>query len=119
MEKRTTKREYFTAIKAVPEVAANEEFVKFIDHEIELLDRKVGKGGKPTATQVANEGLKADILEVLSETEGMTVTQIIATGGSLGGLSNQKVSALLRLMANNDNTVRIEKDKKKTLFFKA
>lgn len=119
MTKKVTKREMFNAIKAVAEVAANEDMVAFIDHELELLDKKSStKSGKPTATQVANEALKVEILTGLSETEGKTVSELIKSVEALSGLSNQKVSAVLRLMEKNDGTVRKETDKKKTLFYK-
>lgn len=119
MTKKVTKREMFNAIKAVAEVAANEDMVAFIDHELELLDKKSSsKSGKPTATQVANEALKVEILAGLSETEGKTVSELIKSVEALSGLSNQKVSAVLRLMEKNDGTVRKETDKKKTLFYK-
>ena len=117
MEKKMTKREYFNAIKAIVEAAGQDEMVKFIDHEIELLDKKANrKSDKPTATQIANEELKGVLLEVLSEVEGKTVTDLIKSDARLSELSNQKVSALLRLMIK-DGTARSEKDKKKTLFY--
>ena len=118
MINKMTKRDYFNVLKGLNEVAANDELVAFIDHEIELLDKKAGKGSKPTATQIANEALKNDILAVLSTDSGMSVSDILATGGAFEGLSNQKVSAVLRLMEKNDGTVRKEKDKKRTIFFK-
>ena len=118
MEKKMTKREYFNAIKAVVEAAGQDEMVKFIDHEIKLLDKKASyKSDKPTATQKANEEIKAVLLEVLSETSGKTVTELIKSDARLGDLSNQKVSAILRLM-KKDGIVRDERDKKKTLFYK-
>ena len=117
MEKKMTKREYFNAIKAILEAAEQDEMVKFIDHEIELLDKKANrKSDKPTATQIANEELKGVLSEVLSEVEGKTVTDLIKSDARLSELSNQKVSALLRLMIK-DGTAKSEKDKKKTLFY--
>lgn len=117
MTNKMTKRDYFNALKGIEAVASDEALVAFIDHEIELLDKKAGKGSKPTATQIANEALKADILSVLSTDNGVSVSDILATGGAFEGLSNQKVSAVLRLMIT-DGTVRKEKDKKRTIFFK-
>lgn len=117
MEKKMTKREYFNAIKAIVEAAGQDEMIKFIDHEIELLDKKANrKSDKPTATQIANEELKGVLSEVLSEVEGKTVTDLIKSDARLSELSNQKVSALLRLMIK-DGTAKSEKDKKKTLFY--
>ncbi len=94
-----TKREMFVAIANVAEVAANEEMMTFINHEIDLLDaRKNSKSKGMTKTQKENEGVKAVIAEVLTESGGkMTVTEMLADE-RLGGYTNQKISALLRQM---------------------
>lgn len=94
-----TKREMFVAIANVAEVAANEEMMTFINHEIDLLDaRKNSKSKGMTKTQKENEGVKAVIAEVLTESgEKMTVTEMLADE-RLGGYTNQKISALLRQM---------------------
>ena len=56
MIKFMTKRENYTAIRAI--VADNAELVAFIDHELELLDKKNSKrSDKPTAKQTANAEL--------------------------------------------------------------
>ena len=62
-----TKKEMFAEIRKV--VADNAEMVAFIDHEIELLNRKSGSPRKPTKTQVENDGFKADILAALAEVD--------------------------------------------------
>ena len=107
-----TKREMFVAIANVAEVAANEEMVAFINHEIELLDnRKTSKKGL-TKTQKENEGVKAVIAEVLAETgEKMTVTELIGDG-RLNGYTNQKISALLRQMVEAGKVVKTIEGKK-------
>lgn len=94
-----TKREMFVAIANVAEVAANEEMMTFINHEIDLLDaRKNSKSKGMTKTQKENEGVKAVIAEVLADSgEKMTVTEMLADE-RLGGYTNQKISALLRQM---------------------
>lgn len=115
MANKITKVEMFEAIKAVEAVAVNEEMVKFIDHEIELLNKK-SANKKATKTQEENVGFKAEIKRVLEEAEGgMTVTEIQAKSEVLGGLSNQRVSALLRQLKDEgvvDKTI----DKKKSYF---
>ena len=58
--KKMTKREMFEMIKANHNLSADE--IAFIDHELELLAKKNSAEKKPTAVQVANEGIKADIL---------------------------------------------------------
>lgn len=112
-----TQRDYFNEIIALAKANDRDDLVAFAEGRIEVLNRKSAKSGKPTATQVANEALKADILSGLSESEGKTVSDLIKSVDALADLSNQKVSAVLRLMIA-DGTVRKENDKKKTLFFK-
>ena len=107
-----TKREMFVAIANVAEVAANEEMVNFLNHEIELLDnRKTSKKGL-TKTQKENEGVKAVIAEVLADTgEKMTVTELI-NDNRLNGYTNQKISALLRQMVEAGKVVKTIEGKK-------
>lgn len=110
---KVTKREMFEMIKSVDGVAVNEDMVAFLDHEIELLDKKA-RNKKPTKTQEENENIKVEILGVLTN-EGMTVTEIQSKSDVLGGLSNQRVSALLRQLVA-DNAVVKTVDKKKSYF---
>ena len=60
--KKITKAEKFAILKAIPSVAENPMLVEFIDRELELLAKKNSSEKKPTANQVANEGLKEAIL---------------------------------------------------------
>ena len=90
----TTKREMFTAIRAI--VADNEEMVAFIDHEIELLNRKSASPKKPTKTQVENESYKADIVAYLTSTDApKTIKEMQADVPSLAGLTNQRITHML------------------------
>ncbi len=106
-----TKVEMFNAIKEV--VADNQEMVAFIEHEIELLQKK-STNRKPTKTQAENESLKNEILSTLTD-KGMTVTEIQKKSEILGEVSNQKVSALLRQLVE---VGAVEKtiEKKKSFF---
>ena len=81
---RLTKRDYFTAILSKVDMDATYDISKgdvtvkvsgadvagFLNHELELLDRKNTVDKKPTATQVANEGIKADIKAFLDAHKG-------------------------------------------------
>jgi hypothetical protein len=114
MTKKITKREMFTMM--MEKYNFTEEERAFIEHEIELLDKKKSGERKPTATQTANEGLKAIIMEVLNSTDEMlTVTDIIKSHADLAELSNQKVSAL---MTQLKDAGRVEKvvEKRKSYF---
>ena len=107
--KKMTKREMFAELTKVvngTEVTNKEELLNFIAHEVELLNKKNSRSGKPTKTQVENEEIKTKIFEVLLvSNKPMTVTQLLATE-ELSGLSNQKVSALLTQLRKDTKVVR-------------
>ena len=105
-----TKREMFATIATVN--ADNAEIVEFCKHQIDLLDAR--KGSKtPTKTQKANEGIMDSIEEALSAIEGgVTVTDLIASAEPLSGLTNQKVSALLRKMVEAGRATKTLQGKK-------
>ena len=103
MANKITKKEMFTMIKA--QVKDNAEMVAFIDHEIELLDKKASNK-KATKTQEANVGIKSTILAVLEGGKSMTVTEMQGASAELGELSNQKVSALVRQLVEAGEVVR-------------
>lgn len=109
-----TKKENFVAINAILNEMGHTEFDEFIAHEVELLSRKRSTSSKPTKRQVENEGLKGQIAGILSD-EGHTVTAIL---GELGikGLTNQRVSALLRQMVTS-GVARKEMVKGKAMFY--
>lgn len=89
-----TKIEMLTSIRET--VAANSEMVEFLNHEIELLQRKAATPRKPTTTQIENEALKEKIIEYLyGESEPRTVKSITESIEELGVLSNQRVTHLL------------------------
>ena len=114
--KKITKREKFEMLKAMSEVQANPMLMEFIDHELELLAKKNASEKKPTAQQVANEGLKQIIVDVLAENGGlMTVTDVQKSCEELSALSNQRVSALLRQLKDDGKVERVE-DKRKAYF---
>lgn len=105
-----TKREMFNLIAT--RNADDAEIVAFCEHEIQLLDAK--KTSKtPTKTQKANEALMDIIERDLREFENpVTVTELINGGEGLEGLTNQKVSALLRKMKDEKRIVKIIEGKK-------
>ena len=105
-------------MKAVEGVKANPELVKFIDHELELLAKKNASGeGKMTAAQLANEGIKAEILECMEKEPNrmFTVSEMQKEFPCCAELSNQRVSALIRQLKEDGKVERIE-DKRKAFF---
>lgn len=128
---RLTKRDFFNAalssldMNAVFTIPKGDGFVEisgadmagFYNHELELLDRKNTVDKKPTATQVANEGIKADIKAFLDAHKGekFTVSALMKSVPAIADASNQKVSSLVRQMVLDGQADRIE-DKRKAYF---
>ena len=89
-----TKKEMFAEIRNI--VADNEEMVAFIDHEIELLERKSNSPKKPTKTQIENDGFKTEIVAYLTEVDmPKTIKELQAEIPSIGGLTNQRITHML------------------------
>lgn len=125
MEKKITKAQMFTFIKSITDTLEIEQFGDgsitgemvddFLTHELELLAKK-SASKKPSKKNEENEVLKDKIVEVLGTFEnGATVSEILATGGDFTGMSNQKISALVRQLVL-DGTVIKTTDKKKSIF---
>ena len=114
--KKMTKRDYFNAI--LSKYPLNDEEKAFVEHEIELLSKKNSGEKKPTAAQVANEGIKQAILNGMEDNRLYTISEIIKEIPECADLSNQRVSALMRQMKDACLVTRTE-DKRKAYFSKA
>ena len=114
--KKMTKKDYFAILRAsYPATADNyDEVIAFIDHEVDLLNRKNSADKKPTAQQVVNEGIKAAIVAGMTPNRLYTITEIQKEIPECAELSNQRISALIRQMVGNE-IVRTE-DKRKAYF---
>ena len=110
-----------TNVKALAYVLENCELPTEIHAKLEKMkiqfEKKNSAEKKPTATQIANEGIKNLILEVIGNSS-LTITEMQKINGELAELSNQKISALLKQMVENGAVVR-EEIKRKAYFKKA
>lgn len=112
--KKLTKRDYFNQLKEI--VGDNAELVAFINHEIELLDKKKSSNTK-TKTQVENDNLKEIIKGVLVEQgKPLSIVEIQTFDETLSTLSNQKMSALLKQLVDNQEIGK-KVEKKKAYFY--
>ena len=85
-----TKREFYEAVMALENVDA--ELVLFAENEINKMnERNAKRKSTPSKTAVANEPIKAQIVEILTETP-----QSASEIAEKVGISTQKCSALLR-----------------------
>ena len=114
--KKMTKRDYFSKLIEIVEnanVDNSTEIIDFLNHEIELSKKK---SSVKTKTQKENEVLMEVIFNVLVEVgKPMTVSELMSANEEIGATSNQKVSALLKKLKEDERVVRVE-DKKKAYF---
>ena len=112
MTNKMTQRDYFNEIIAMAEAVNRNDIVDFAKGRIEALDKK-SANKKATKTQVENEGIKTMIEGAMATLDkAATVTEIQAADASLGELSNQRVSALLRQMIADGKVVKTIEGKK-------
>lgn len=104
MANKMTKVEMFTAIKAM--VADNQDMVDFLDHEIELVNKRNSrKSNTPSKKDKENASIMDTIAKVLTNAEApMTVSEIVTALD--GGYTNQKISALLKKMVDNGKVAK-------------
>lgn len=117
--KKMTKKDYFNALLNIKEVGTNEKLVAFIDHELELLEKKSNSAKndekKPTAKQVENEKIKEIIISYMEENTLYSISDLQKNISECAELSNQKMSALLRLLIEDEIVERVI-DKRKVYF---
>ena len=94
-----TKKEMFAEILTI--VANNEELTEFVNHEIELLERK-NSSKKPTARQLENENFKTAILNFLIEQDTtFSISEMQEQIPELFELKNQRISAILKQLVDD------------------
>ena len=114
--KKATKKEMFRKLIELAQENERTDLIEFCEHEIDLLNKKASASGQ-TKTQAENEKIKIVIAEELTRiARAVTISELIKESESLGQYSNQKLSALLKQMVENDKTVTKIIDKKKSLF---
>lgn len=115
-----TKKEMYKNIIALVNDGACEatlpEIVDFCSNEIALLEKKAATPRKPTANQIENESLSAEILAYLTEVDTpKSIKELQEEVSSLAALSNQRISHILSALVNAE---KLEKTYvKKTPFF--
>lgn len=115
--RKPTKRDNFTTLLSLSEVQANAQLVEFIKHEIDLLDRKNTVDRKPTKTQQENETIKAAVLSAMEDNRLYSISEMLKEFSVCAGMSNQKLSSLVRQMCLDKQVERIE-EKRKAFFRK-
>lgn len=119
--KKVTKREYFAQLREV--VADKPELVAFIDHEVELLNKK-NSGNSQTKTQKENAVIAEMLVEELAKAgKPITITDLMNESEAIQNyvlengnrLTNQKISAIFKQLGEANRIVKVT-DKKKSYF---
>ena len=119
MEKKKTKKEMFNFIKS--KMSDYAEVVAFVDHELELLERKNSAERKPTVNQLDNAKIKKIIVDGRESGKGYTVTEIIKTilaGTEWSELTCSRCTAIVTQLAEAGTLVR-NVEKRKAYYSKA
>lgn len=106
--KKTTKKEKFQKLLGLPEVQGDKELKEFIEHEIELLDKK---HDKENPVDQAREALKQKIVDYLEELPDenptTTITQMLKAP-EFAEYTNQRISAMMRILGGEGKVARTE-----------
>lgn len=115
MANKKTKKDLFLEVREV--VAGNEELVAFVDHELELLNKKAStKSTKVNDEQVA---LMEKIVNALNGIgRSVTISELQKENAEMAEYSNQKLSAMLKKLVDNKQVTKMV-DKKKSYFMVA
>jgi predicted transcriptional regulator len=111
--------EKMTNVKALDYVLTNCEISDEVRTKLETMKaqfvKKNSADRKPTATQTENAGLKVAIVEGMVKGTKYTITDLMKAIPELADLSNQRVSAIVRQLKDENVLVR-EEIKRKAYF---
>ena len=111
--KKLTNVTALTMVLGMEEVKANSELVEKLEKMLAQFEKKNGtsENRKPTKTQLANEELKTQLIEILSEyDEPISIKALQANHEEINAtvISNQKISAMFRQLIKEEKLVRTE-----------
>ena len=112
MANKITKREVINMMLADECVKANEMYVSYLAHELELLDKKAQKKGKSDEELAEISRLKGLVIGSLEKVGKGTVTEIQKADEELSELSNQKVTSLLKALIEEGSVVKTVEGRK-------
>lgn len=118
MEKKLTKKENYNRLYAIVEqsnATDKVDLLGFIDHEVELLEKKSSKTTL-TANQKANLEIMETVKAVLADKPNSRVSDLIKDD-RLAEYSSNKISALLRLLGDEGTKEVVKATDKKVSRF--
>ena len=113
--KKLTKRDLFGQARELAIANDREDLVAFIDHELELLDKKASASGNSKTQKENLEIIERLYSELANIDRAVTISEFQKESEYAGTLSNQKISALFKKLVDNGRVIKTT-DKKKSLF---
>lgn len=110
MNKKLTNVLALEMVLAMEEVKSNQELVEKLTKMKEQFEKKNNSSTgskKLTKTQIENEEIKVQILEVMTS-EPKAIKELQAENENLAEYTNQKLSALLKQLVNENKVERVE-----------
>lgn len=115
--KKLVKRDYFEMLLAINEVTKNKSLVDFINHELELLEKK-STSNKMSKTQQENQEIKKLILEDFNQIgKAVTISELQELSKDLQDYSNQKLTSLITQLYNKGNGVLTREEVKGKAYY--
>ena len=112
--RKLTKRELFGQARELAVANGREDLVAFIDHEIDLLNKKASASGNSKTQKENLEIIEKLINELANINEPVTISDFQKRSAYASQFSNQKISALFR--KEIDGRIIKTVDKKKSYF---
>ena len=113
--RKLTKRELFGQARELAIANDREDLVAFIDHELELLDKKASASGNSKTQKENLEIIERLYSELANIDRAVTISEFQKESEYAGTLSNQKISALFKKLVDNGRIIKTV-DKKKSYF---
>ena len=118
MAEKKTKREHFAELRVL--AAGNAELIAFIDHEVELLNKKNSAERKPTINQMDNKKINKIIADNIGD-KRYTITEMtkaLLNGTEWADITCSRLTAVCTQMVESGVLVR-EVEKRKAYYRKA
>ena len=118
MAEKKTKREHFAELRVL--ASGNAELIGFIDHEVELLNKKNSAERKPTINQMDNVKIKKIIADNIGD-KRYTITEMIKAllgGTEWADVTCSRLTAVCTQMVESGVLVR-DVEKRKAYYRKA
>ena len=115
--KKLVKRDYFEMLLTINEVTKNKSLVDFINHELELLEKK-STSNKMSKTQQENQEIKKLILEDFNQIgKAVTISELQELSKDLQDYSNQKLTSLITQLYDKGNGVLTREEVKGKAYY--